>query len=210
MSIDKRSPRPRRSWVRSIGLLGFSTSVLASTEEDRAVLTENEQLRKRLEALTKQLEDERQYSYLRSTGYLSGAETIFMETMEPAEAKQWCNAKVECKGFTYLAPVDGDPDEEQEVTVTFKGEGQAGEVLRVDPDPSMISYVKAAAADGVFGSVGDAAMQFAGASGQAVVSQWMTFQSVCLLLAIGVAAFVGRRRIFGDNSAHLPLSKEPT
>lgn len=154
MSTDKRSPRPRRSWVRSIGLLGFSTSVLASTEEDRAVLTENEQLRKRLEALTKQLEDERQYSYLRSTGYLSGAETIFMETMEPAEAKQWCNAKVECKGFTYLAPVDGDPDEEQEVTVTFKGEGQAGEVLRVDPDPSMISYVKAAAADGVFGSVG--------------------------------------------------------
>ena len=121
MSTDKRSPRPRRSWVRSIGLLGFSTSVLASTEEDRVVLTENEQLRKRLEALTKQLEDERQYSYLRSTGYLSGAETIFMETMEPAEAKQWCNAKVECKGFTYLAPVDGDPDEEQEVTVTFKG-----------------------------------------------------------------------------------------
>jgi acetolactate synthase-1/2/3 large subunit len=31
-----------------------------------------------------------------------------------------------------------------------------------------------------------------------------------LLLAIGVAAFVGRRRICGDNSAHLPLSKEPT
>jgi hypothetical protein len=166
--------------------------------------------RQRLSGADKQLEDERQYSYLRSTGYLSGAETIFMETMEPAEAKQWCNAKVECKGFTYLAPVDGDPDEEQEVTVTFKGEGQAGEVLRVDPDPSMISYVKAAAADGVFGSVGDAAMQLAGASGQEVVSQWMTFQSVCLLLVIGVAAFVGRRRIFGDNSAHLPLSKEPT
>ena len=59
-------------------------------------------------------------------------------------------------------------------------------------------------------NVVDAAMQFSGASGQAVVSQWMTFQSVCLLLAIGVAAFVSRRRIFGDTSALSPLSKEPT
>ncbi len=34
--------------------------------------------------------------------YLSGAENVYMETMEIAEAKQWCNANEKCHGARYF------------------------------------------------------------------------------------------------------------
>ena len=115
------------------------SSAIADSAEENAVASENAMLRKRLQALEEHLEREKQYSYVRANGYLSGADTVFMETMEVAEAKQWCNGNKECKGFTYLKPVDGgtdggnsDEEEEEEVTITFKGTPESGAVLRVD------------------------------------------------------------------------------
>ena len=177
-------------------LLVAPPELSASTAaEDAAVAAENEQLRSRLKVLENRLEEERQYSYVRANGYVSSTETIYEETMEVAEAKQWCNANAECKGFTFLAPAEGD--EEEEVTITFKGSPEAGTALKVDADPSMVSYIKATAAEGIFGSIGDAAMQLSGADGQAVVSHWLSFQGACLLLVGGVAAAFCRQRMCG-------------
>ena len=166
----------------------------ASTADD-AIAIENEQLRSRLKALESRLDEERQFSYVRASGYLGGAATIYEETMEVAEAKQWCNANPECKGFTFLAPLEGD--DEQEVTVTFKGTPES-KALQVISDPSMASYIKAAAAESIFGNIGDAAMQLTSADHQSVVSQWLTFQVACILLAGGVGCvWICRQRLCG-------------
>uniref|UniRef100_A0A7S2NRX2 Uncharacterized protein n=1 Tax=Haptolina brevifila TaxID=156173 RepID=A0A7S2NRX2_9EUKA len=110
--------------------------------------------------------------------------------MEVAEAKQWCNANVNCKGFTFLAPSEGDAQPDDEVTVTFKGIPEPGDALKVDADPAMVSYIKETAA---LPAVGDAAMQLSGAGGQAVLTQGLTYEVVCLILAVGLAvAFVCR------------------
>ena len=111
-------------------------------------------------------------------------------------------------GFTFLAPAegDGDEDEEDEVTVTFKGAMEAGATPKIDADMTMVSYIKEVAREGAFGSVGDAAMQLAGANSQAVVAQGLTFEAVCLALAIGVAiTFAARNRCRRSPGALLPV-----
>ena len=171
-----------------------------------AIEAENAQLRNRLKALEDRLADERQYSYVVTKGYLSGAETVYMETMEVAEAKQWCNANQQCKGFTFLAPAESDAEPDDEVTVTFKGTPETGEKLRVDGDQSMMSYVKESAT--AFGAVGDAAMNLAGADGQAVVSQGLTYSGVSLVFVVGLAfAFVFGQRLRRTSSSR--ASKAP-
>ena len=175
--------------------------------EDAKIAAENSELRSRLKVLQERLDEERQYSYVRANGYLSGAETIFMETMEVAEAMQWCNARPDCKGFTYLAPLDreGDGDEEEEVTITFKGEAEPGSAFRVDADVAQVSYIKASAAEGILGAVGDAAMQLSGADGQAVVSQWLGSMGSAWLFLFVLVGVVVRRFFFGRGRASLPL-----
>ena len=57
---------------------------------------ENEELQQRLKVLQNQLKEEEQFSYIVTRGFISGAENVFSETMEAAEAKQWCNSHDEC------------------------------------------------------------------------------------------------------------------
>lgn len=194
-----------RGWppgmVRTAILLGLA--LLCGADEEDELATENEMLKKRLEALESRMRDEQQYTYLVAKGYISGAENVYMETMEVAEAKQWCNANVECKGFTFLAPAEGESQPEDEVTVTFKGAPEAGHSLKVDADPAMISYIKETAA---LPAIGDAAMQLSGAGGQAVLAQGAMYEAICLLLAVsGTIAFGYRYTSRRRRSALLPV-----
>lgn len=76
--------------------LGFGRGENEESSQD--IESENAALRKRLEVLEGRLKEEQQYSYVVAKGYLTGAETIYMETMEVAQAKIWCNANENCKG----------------------------------------------------------------------------------------------------------------
>ena len=74
----------------------------------------------------------------------------------------------------------------------------------------MVSYIKASAAEGIFGAVGDAAMQLSGADGHAFVAQWITFQGICILLLLAVIALtLGRQRLCPRPRAPEPRSLLP-
>ena len=89
-------------------------SCAAATLADEALTLEqeNEQLQQRLAALQGALKEEEQYSYVVSKGMIAGAENVFMETMELTDAKNWCNSNAQCKGFTFLAPAEGESQPE--------------------------------------------------------------------------------------------------
>ena len=167
-------------------LLALAGAQEVPSHDAQEMEAENEELRNRLRVLEEKLHDDAQYAYVVQKGYLSGAETIYMETMEVAEAKQWCNANANCKGFTFLAPAEGEVEPDDEVTVTFKGAPEAGERLKVDADASMMSYVKESTT--AFGAVGDAAMNLAGADGHAVVTAGLTYNGISLLFVVALAA----------------------
>jgi hypothetical protein len=195
-------------------LLGIDASTDAEPED---IESENEKLRQRLKELESQLHEAEAFSYVVAKGYIAGAETIFMETMEVAEAKQWCNANPNCKGFTFLAPLeDGDSqandkvtetrdvEPDDEVTVTFKAAPEDGSTFKVDADPGMVSYIKETTK---FGAVGDAAMQLSGTSGHTVVAHWLGFESGCFIFVLSILCYVGlkHRGRSSRSSSSLPL-----
>ena len=142
-----------------------------------------QRLRARLHELQSQLGEEAQHSYVVVKGMISGEENVFMETMEIDDAKRWCNANAECKGFTFGGD-DERPDDE--VTVTFKGG------THTDAMPGFVSYVKETS---MFGAVGDAAMQLEGGQASALIAHGLTFQASCLVFALGILlVFVLRQR----------------
>lgn len=94
---------------------------------------ENQALRLKLKTLEAALKEEIKFSYVVVKGYITDAENVFMETMEVDEAKQYCNANLQCKGFTFAGPDDRPGDE---VTVTFK----AGS--KVVHDSNWVSFIK--------------------------------------------------------------------
>lgn len=122
--------------VALLSLASIAPAVSGESAADTAALEkENVELQQRLAALQERLKEEEQYSYVVSKGMIVGAENVYMETMELTDAKQWCNSNAQCKGFTFLAPLDGSQQPEDEVTITFKGEGDDGP-LKVEPDTS--------------------------------------------------------------------------
>jgi hypothetical protein len=177
---------------------------LAAADENADLEKENEELQERLKLLQGQLKDAEQFTYVVSRGFISGAETIFMETMEVVQAKQWCNSNAKCRGFSFLAGDDaalGEP--EDEVTVTFKGEPESGTKLKVEHDQAMISYLKESNS-GVFGALGGAGMQVHGSGG--LLSHGLTSQSLALAFALALLlAFACRRRCRGRSGSGSPL-----
>ena len=182
----------RRSWL-SLLLVAVLLGVRAvpvdpegrgDESESEALEAENEQLKQRLKALETKLKEEQQWTYVVVKGYISGAENVFMETMEVDQAKQYCNANPQCQGFTFNGP---DERPEDEVTVTFKAGSD------VEADVNFVSYVKHAT---VFGAVGDAAMQLEGSS---IVAESITYEAICLVVAFSLAlVFCCRRRFSGE------------
>ena len=164
---------------------------------------ENEELQQRLKVLQNQLKEEEQYSYIITRGFISGAENVFSETMEAAEAKQWCNSHDECKGFSYLGG-DGIEEPEDEVTVTFKGAPEEGEKLIVIPDQAYVSYVKANSGKSVLGAFGDAAMQLEG--GSTFIAHSLTFEAIALAFVVGLACVFARRRRKAVTDSLLPFA----
>ncbi len=182
--------RPRTALLLLLLAVARRSTVHASVEEESqsSLDAENKQLKERLSQLEEQLKEEVKYSYMVSKGYIVGAEMIYMETMEVAEAKQWCNAKEECKGFSFGGPLESPDDE---VTVTFKGlsDDAPRTGLRVEPDMETISYVKESATP--FGAVGAAGTNQA----SAMTSQAFIFEGICIAFALGVAlVFACRQR----------------
>lgn len=157
------------------------------------------ELQDRLKALQERLQEEEQYSYVVSKGMIIGAENVYMETMELTDAKQWCNSNSQCKGFTFLAPMEGDSAQpEEEVTITFKGESDGP--LKVQQDTAYVSYIKHSAATSVLGAVGGAGMQLDGGASY-LVGQWLGFEAAALLFAIALLfAFACRHRLKRDGS----------
>lgn len=160
------------------------------------------QLKQRLQVLQERLHEEEKFTYVVVKGYIGGVENVYEETMEVPMAKQWCNSQPTCSGFSYF----GDEQPDDEVTVTFKGMTTAGERLRVEPDQTMVSYLKETTSK--FGALGDAAMQASGDS-HVLIAQTITFESLALALALAlVCAFGCRRRCrrtrAGDGDALLP------
>lgn len=176
----------------------FATRVAcngAIADSAEALEQENEQLKERLKLLQEHLKDEERYSYVVTRGYIAGAENVYMETMEVASAKQWCNSNSGCYGFTFLGSTDGEQQPDDEVTVTFKGPPEPGTTnLDVEPDQAYVSYVKHTNSASILGHVGDAGMQLEGSSA-ALVGHWIGFSSVGLLLVLGLVVTVacGRR-----------------
>jgi hypothetical protein len=165
-------------------------NVEASAE---ALEQENEQLKERLKLLQEHLKDEEQFSYVVTRGYIAGAENVYMETMEVANAKQWCNSNPGCYGFTFLGGSDGEQQPDDEVTVTFKGPPEPGTTnLDVEPDQAYVSYVKHTNSASILGHVGDAGMQLEGSSA-ALVGHWIGFSSAGLLFVLGLAGTVACR-----------------
>ena len=124
-------------------------------------------------------------------GYITDAENVFGETMEIDEAKQFCNANPKCKGFTFAGP---DERPEDEVTVTFK----AGS--KVMHDTNWVSFVKESS---VFGALHGAIKpgSLDELESPSIISQGVTFESICLLFAVGVTLiFACRRRRGGGGS----------
>ena len=63
---------------------------------------ENEQLKERLKVLEKELKgSDTKWGYVVVKGLIVDAENVYMETMDVDQAKQYCNANPECKGFTF-------------------------------------------------------------------------------------------------------------
>jgi hypothetical protein len=155
---------------------------------------ENAALQARLKALQTRLKEEEQYSYIVAKGMIADAENVFMETMDLVSAKQWCNSNERCKGFTFLGGEDGAEQQDEEVTVTFKGETEAGGALQVAPDTAYMSYIKHSAAHSVLGAVGDAGMQLEGTSAY-LVGQWIGFESAVFAFALAIALAFGRHRL---------------
>jgi len=172
-------------WRRRETLLLSMLTACTSSEND-ALSKENAELKERLQVLENELQaSDKKWGYVVVKGLIVDAENVYMETMDVHEAKQYCNAHPECKGFTF-----GGPDErpEDEVTVTFK----AGS--KVAHDVNWVSYVKESSSSG-FGAIGDAAMQLGDAhSGSAIVYQSLTYEAVCVLLAMFLAAYFCRMR----------------
>lgn len=186
-----------------VWLLVATVHLAACEESQEALESENEALRQRLQALEGRLKDEEQFSYVVTKGFIGGAENVYMETMEIQEAKQWCNAHAECKGFTFLGG-EGEQEPDDEVTVTFKGEPAPGESLETFPDQAYISYVKQTTA---FGALGGAGMQIDG-DGHALVSHGLTFNIFALAFTFAIACvFLCRKRQQRRSSKPLlPLS----
>lgn len=176
---------------RAVVAAAFFRHIAASAGDGLAA--ENEKLRERLKQLEEQLGDEAQHAYVVIKGMISDEETVFQETMEIDDAKRWCNANAECKGFTF----GGDEERpDDEVTVTFKG-GTHTDVM-----PGFVSYVKETS---VFGAVGDAAMQLEGGGASAIVAHGLTFQACCIVFAVGLAvAYALHRRRAGRRQPLLP------
>ena len=115
-----------------------------------------------------------------------------------------CNAAVEPGAERKRQPLCTlpacSPDErpEDEVTVTFK----AGS--KVEHDVNWVSYVKESA--GGFGAIGDAAMQLGDAhgGGSSIVSQALTYEVVCLVIAVCLALFIGCRKRGTRQRSELP------
>lgn len=177
-----------------VGLACCWLHLAAAEVLDAGLEGENEKLRARLKELEGQLGDEAQHAYVVVKGMISDEETVFSETMEVDDAKRWCNANEQCKGFTFGGD-DERPDDE--VTVTFKGG------THTDPMPGFVSYVKETS---VFGAVGDAAMQLEGGGASAIVAHGLTFQACCLVFALGIAVAYGvhRRRAGRGRQPLLP------
>ena len=98
-----------------------------------------------------------------------------------------------------MCPPCGRPEErpEDEVTVTFK----AGS--KVEQDVNWVSYVKESSVG--FGAIGDAAMQLGDAhSGSSIVVQSLTYEGVCLLLAVCLAVYSCFRRRSSRPKNELP------
>lgn len=131
--------------------------------------------------------------YVVTRGYIAGAENVYMETMEVASAKQWCNSNPNCFGFTFLGGADGEQQPDDEVTVTFKGAPAPGTTnLDVEPDQAYVSYVKHTSSASILGHVGDAGMQLDGGSA-ALVGHWIGFNSAALVFVLGLAGVVACR-----------------
>ena len=101
-----------RLTVLSLLVLGLQAAPTANQQEEDALASipadalasENEMLKLRLNALQNALKEEKKWAYVVVKGYISGAENVFMETMDVDTAKQYCNAHAECQGFTFNGP----------------------------------------------------------------------------------------------------------
>ncbi|KAL3892587.1 MAG: hypothetical protein SGPRY_014987, partial [Prymnesium sp.] len=70
--------------------------------EEEDLSRENEELKQRVDELEMQLiESDRRWGYVIVKGMIVDAENVRVETMDVDEAKQFCNAHAECKGFTF-------------------------------------------------------------------------------------------------------------
>ena len=165
---------------------------------------ENKELVERLAMLEDRLKEEEQFTYIVTRGFISGAETIYSETMEVVQAKQWCNSNAECKGFSFLGGESlGDP--EDEVTVTFKGAPEAGEKFKVAEDQAYVSYMKESSSK-AFGALGGAGMQLQG--GESLIASFLTSQSIALVFVLALLCFVvGRRQLMRSTGrrSELPI-----
>ena len=177
---------PRR-WLQLLLPLLHGSSAYAAPapgDEEAALADENQALKLKLKRLQAELEEETKYSYVVVKGYITDAENVFMETMEIDEAKQYCNANPKCKGFTFSGPEERPEDE---VTVTFK----AGS--KVTHDANWVSFVKESS---VFGAIHGAIKpgSLDELESPSIISQGVTFESICLLFAVGVAVLFACRR----------------
>ena len=193
----------RRSLLRmlpALCLITLAANVAADDDASTIALEkENTELQQRLKLLQERLKEEEKYSYVVSKGMIIGAENVYMETMELADAKQWCNSNSQCKGFTFLAPMDSESDQpDDEVKVTFKGESDGP--VKVHPDSAYVSYVKHSAAASVLGAVGDAGMQLDGGSSY-LVGQWLGFEAAALIFVLALAFTFGCRHRWKRDSA---------
>jgi hypothetical protein len=147
---------------------------------------ENEQLQARIRALEDELREEVAFSYVVVKGFISDAEMIYMETMDIDSGKQYCNSNPRCKGFTF-----GGSDErpEDEVTLSFK----AGS--KVEAASDWISYVKEESMfGGLHGARGAGLNELHEASSPTVVTHALTFELICIVLALSLCVVFWRFR----------------
>ena len=181
--------------LRSVAALALCLLTVSADDEATNLEEEHELLKQRLAALQTKLKEEEQFSYVVSKGMIVDAENVFMETMELMDAKQWCNSNPNCKGFTFLAPMNGATEPDDEVTVTFKGEPEEGGMLHTEPDVAYVSYIKHSAANSMLGAVGDAGMQLNGGSAY-LVGQWLGFEATALIFMLAIiVVFACRHRM---------------
>lgn len=81
--------------------LAATRRVLTMSDGD-TLSRENEELKERLQVLERELkESDKQWGYVVVKGLIVDSENVYMETMDVDQAKQYCNAHPECKGFTF-------------------------------------------------------------------------------------------------------------